>query len=417
VPVETTARRRHLAVLAAAALVLVAIPLAAPGRELVPGAARSDPGWLLGPFGDGFGLSPEAYLVLLYAAFLAWGAVVLLAADLGRRTLLWVVTALVALFLLAPPLLSLDVFSYISYARLETEAGLNPYEYAPAAIRGDEAAMRVEDFRDAVSVYGPLFTLASYPLGAAGVPFALWASKALAALSIAGIAWLTARLAALRGVEPHAAAAFVALNPLTLVHLVGGAHNDALMVLLALLGIALMLTARPFAGGIALAGGVAIKAAAALPAPFAVLGGRDRGRILAGLAGAGLAIGALALVLFGTGALEALSVAGNNQSRISRWSVPATLSRASGIDVELLRTVLGVAYAVAVVGLLAWVLRGADWVRAAGWAALGLLVASAYMVPWYLIWLLPLAAISRDRALVAGAVALTLFQVVNAVPV
>ena len=39
------------------------------------------------------------------------------------------------------------------------------------------------------------------------------------------------------------------------------------------------------------------------------------------------------------------------------------------------------------------------------------------MVPWYLIWLLPLAAVSRDRPLIAGSVALTLFQVVNAVPV
>ena len=78
---------------------------------------------------------------------------------------------------------------------------------------------------------------------------------------------------------------------------------------------------------------------------------------------------------------------------------------------------LGAAYALAVLGLLAWVARGADWVRAAGWATFGLLVASAYMVPWYLIWLLPLAAISRDRTLIGATVALTLFQVANAVPV
>ena len=61
--------------------------------------------------------------------------------------------------------------------------------------------------------------------------------------------------------------------------------------------------------------------------------------------------------------------------------------------------------------------RGADWVRAAGWAAFGLLVASAYMVPWYLIWLLPVAAISRDRALLVATAVLTVFQAVNAVPV
>ena len=38
------------------------------------------------------------------------------------------------------------------------------------------------------------------------------------------------------------------------------------------------------------------------------------------------------------------------------------------------------------------------------------------MAPWYLIWLLPLAAISRDRALLAGSVVLTVFQVANGIP-
>jgi hypothetical protein len=33
------------------------------------------------------------------------------------------------------------------------------------------------------------------------------------------------------------------------------------------------------------------------------------------------------------------------------------------------------------------------------------------------IWLLPLAAVSRDRWLIAATIALTLFQAVNAVPV
>ena len=66
--------------------------------------------------------------------------------------------------------------------------------------------------------------------------------------------------------------------------------------------------------------------------------------------------------------------------------------------------------------LLAWVLRGADWVRAAGWGAFGLLIATAWMVPWYLIWLLPLTAVYRDRVLVGATVALTACQAINAVP-
>ncbi|MDQ3102571.1 MAG: glycosyltransferase 87 family protein [Actinomycetota bacterium] len=417
----TVLRRTLVAAASVATLVLISIPLAAPGAALVPGAEGSveAPGWLLGLFGNGFGLSPGVYLGLLYAAVLVWIALIALADRLDRRVVAAAIGALILLFTLAPPLLSLDVFSYIAYARLGVQEGLNPYDFAPAAIPADEAAMRVRAFRDAVSVYGPLFTLLSYPLGALGVPVALWSLKVLAALSVAGIAALTARLATMRGVEPRAAAAFVALNPLVLVHVVGGGHNDAVMALLVVGAVALVGGSRPLAGGAAIVAGMALKAAGALIAPFAVVGARrpERGRLLGGIALAALVTAAAALAAFGSSALEALSVAGNNQSTVSRWSVPGTLSRISGIDVDLLRFVVGAAYAVAVLALLRWVALGADWVRAAGWATFGLLLASAYMTPWYLIWLLPLAAISRDRALLAATAAFTIFQTINAVPV
>jgi len=412
------AQRRATAAVATAALALVLIPLAAPGLRLVPGADGGAPGWLTGPYGDGFGLSPDAYKALLFVAVALWIAVVALADGLGRRTLAAVCGALILLFALSPPLLSLDLFSYVSYARLGAEHGLNPYTHAPAEIGADEAAMRVQDFRDAVSVYGPLFTLLSYPPALLGVPFALWALKGVAALSLAAIAALCARLAALRGVEPGRAVALVALNPLMLVHLAGGGHNDALMMLVAFAAVAAALTARPALAGAGLIAAAAVKSAALLYAPFAIAGARgpDRRRLLAGLTAALLAVAAIGLAVFGPDVIEAVGVAGGNQDTISRWSVPATLSRLSGIDVDLLRAALAVAYAAALAALLAWTVRGGDWVRAAGWAALGLLVASAYMAPWYLIWLLPGAAISRDRALLVASAALTAFQVVNGMP-
>jgi hypothetical protein len=406
-------RRPIAAGLLAAVLALLLIPLAAPGRDLVPGAEPGFPGWLAGPYGDGFGLSADAYRLLLFAAVAVWAALLPLVSALGRRAVALLGGAAILLFALAPPLLSLDVFSYVSYGRLGAEHGLNPYDYAPADIPGDEAAMRVQDFSDAVSVYGPLFTLGTYPLALLGVPAAIWSLKAVAALTIAAMAVLTARLARLRGVDPVAAAAFVALNPLVLVHLVGGAHNDGLMTLLALAAVAAALAARPLAAGASLAASVAVKAAGALYAPFMVLGAPRRGRLIAGFVIAVAVIAAAALAAFGTSAGEALSVAGNNQSTVSRWSVPATLSRITSIDVDALRAVLAVAFAAAVLALLLRVARGADWVTAAGWAALGLLVASAYMAPWYVIWLLPLAAISRDRMLIAAAVAFTALQVPN----
>jgi len=52
---------------------------------------------------------------------------------------------------------------------------------------------------------------------------------------------------------------------------------------------------------------------------------------------------------------------------------------------------------------LAWLLwrtrNGAGWIACAGWATLAALVTSAWLTPWYAIWLLPLAAISPSRRL------------------
>ncbi len=96
--------------------------------------------------------------------------------------------------------------------------------------------------------------------------------KAVAALSVLGLAAAVSRLAAWRGVDPLRAAAFVALNPLVLVHVVGGAHNDGLTMLLAMLAVAALLSAREASAGAALVAAAATKASAAFLAPFALLG-------------------------------------------------------------------------------------------------------------------------------------------------
>jgi hypothetical protein len=407
--------RRALLLAALAVATPVWLVLAAAGAELVPGAAPDQPRWILGPLGEGLGVSPRLYLIALYVAIGLWLAIVAAAAT-GRR-MIWIATAFaVALFAVAPPLLSLDVFSYLSYARLGAEHGLNPYEWVPAAIPDDPAAERVGDFQHAVSVYGPLFTVATYPLGLVGVEVGLWTMKALAAISVAAIALLTARIAVVRGVDPAPAVALVALNPLVLVHVVGGAHNDGAMVALALVGALAVLAARPAGAAVALVAAAAVKASGALYLPFALAGSPQRPRLLLALVVTAALVAGLALLAFGAAAGEALGVAGENQRTVSRWSVPGTVSRIAGWDVDAVRLALAVGYLVAFVSLVVWVLRGADWLRAAGWAAAGLLVATAWMVPWYLIWLLPLAAVSRDRGLLVVTVALTAFQAPNAVP-
>jgi alpha-1,6-mannosyltransferase len=406
-------------VLALGTLAAAAIPLAAPGADLVPGTNAGSPGWLLGPYGDGLGVTGNGYLVALWIAFAAYLGVVAFAGALGGRAIRWATVVAVLAFALAPPLLSLDVFSYLSYARLGALHGLNPFDFAPAAIPHDSAAARVQDYSGATSVYGPLFTLGSYPLGLVGVPAGMWAMKALAALSVVAIAGLVARIATSRGVAPAPAAALVALNPIVLVDVVGGAHNDALMMLGLVGGVALVLAARDAAGGATIAAAAAIKLPAAVAAPFAVIGanrGPRRARLLLGVVAAAAAIAAAGLAVFGGSVLDGLGFLSGSQQRASYHSVPATVARGIGVDLDAVRVAFAAAYAVLALWLLAWTARGGDWVRAAAWAMLGLLCATVYVTPWYLIWALPLVAVARDRLLVVLTLALCAYQLPVGVP-
>ena len=405
--------------LALVVLALSAVALAAPGPRLVAGVGAGSPRWLRGVFGDGLGLGGGAYSVILGVAFLAYLAVVAFAVELGARTVRWAIGIGLALFAVAPPLLSLDVFSYISYARLGAVHGLNPYDFSPAAIPHDLAASRVDAYRHASSVYGPLFTLITYPLGLLGVPAALWSMKALAAASVASVSAIVARLAALRGIAPSRAAAFVALNPLVLVQVVGGAHNDALMMAAAAAGTAMVLWGAEAGGGATLVAASAVKAAGALTIPFALLGAgerRERVRLAAGVPAAVAVIGLVALAAFGTSALDGISILSASQQRVSYHSVPATAARITGIELGAVRGLALGAFAVVGTSLLVWTARGGDWIRAAAWASLGLLLATAYLTPWYLLWALPLVALARDRTLVVLTLALAAYQLTVGVP-
>jgi hypothetical protein len=416
--------RRRAGIAGLAGLALAALPLAAPGPDLVPAAAGGGPDWLLGVYGDGLSVGGPAYLTALWVAFLSYLAVVAAAPLLGGRTIAAAIGIAVLAFALAPPLLSQDVFSYISYARLGAEHDLNPYVHAPVEVSGDPSLPYVGrggdpgdlGWQDDVSAYGPLFTLLTYPLAALSVPAALWTLKAVAALSVLGLAAIVARLAPSRGVDPRTAAAFVALNPLVLVHVVGGAHNDGLMMLLVMAGCAAVLAAREAAGGAALLAAAALKVSAAFAAPFALLGAERRGRLLAGAAIAAAAVLAASLAAFGTHLLDAVGLVGENQAKTSHYAIPSQLARITPLGAGTIQVAALVLYAALVAWLALRVWRGEDWVRAAAWAAFGLLLATGWLLPWYLVWALPLVALSRDGALTAATLALVAFQLVNRVP-
>jgi Glycosyltransferase family 87 len=351
------------------------------------------------------------------------------------KRLLWAaIVVLLASFAIAPVLLSHDVYSYVDYARLGVVHDLNPYVHPPAAAPFDPAYARIT-WIDATSAYGPLFTLATYPLAWLPAWTAVAALKATAALSVLGVAILIARVAPSRGVSPLGAAAFVALNPLTLIHVVGGAHNDGAAMLATTIGIAAMLSAREASAGAAFVAAFAIKPPAALAAPFALVsaarmkpftpygeykassgvGGPGVG-LLVGAVLAALGVGLAAYAAFGWHWLDAIGLAGENQHRTSHLSIPITFARLTGLDPSAIRAGALAIFAAVFIHLLAWTWRGNDWLRAAAWASFALLLATAWLLPWYLIWALPLVALSRDRPLQLLTLALTAYQLPARMP-
>jgi len=351
----------------------------------------------------------------MWVGFGAYLAVLAGAPRLGRRVVWAAIVLAVTAFAVAPVLLSHDAYSYLDYARLGVVHGLDPYTHPPLAVPGDPAFAHVT-WTEATSAYGPLFTLATYPLAWLPVGLAIAALKAVAALSVLGLAVVVSRLAARRGADPLRAAAFVALNPLVLVHVVGGAHNDGLTMLLAMLAVAAILSARELSGGVALVAAAATKASTLFIAPFALLGAHRRGRLLSGALLAMTAIALGAYLGFGWDWLHAFGLAGENQGRTSHMSIPITVARLTGIDPDAVRVLALTLFLTLFLELALWTWRGFDWVRAAGWTAAGLLLASAWLLPWYLVWPLPLAAISRDRALQLLTLALTAYQLGARIP-
>ncbi len=240
--------------------------------------------------------------------------------------------------------------------------------------------------------------------------------KAISAAAVLATAYLVALLAPARGVDPARAAAFVALNPLVLVHVVGGPHNDGLMVLLATLGIAAILSLREAEGAVAIVAALYVKASASIAVPFAFLGSARRWRFLVGYVVAAIAIGSIADAAFGHQWLHAFALASENQDRTSHLSIPITTARLTGLDPDLVRTAALVLYSGQVIYLLAWTHRGGDWLRATAWATTGLLLATSWLLPWYLLWPLPAAALSRDRLLQALLLVLTAYQLGARIP-
>ncbi|MGD7706417.1 polyprenol phosphomannose-dependent alpha 1,6 mannosyltransferase MptB [Microlunatus sp. Y2014] len=158
----------------------------------------------------------------------------------GRRPRYLAVLALwVAPLLAAPPMLSGDAYAYAAQGWLVAN-GLDPYQLGPAALPGPWADQVDPMWLDAPSPYGPLSLWLQYlTVSAVGdsVYAAAWGMRLWSLLGVGLLAWSVPRIAARLGLDSARAMWLGVLNPLVLLHFVGGAHNDALMMGFVALGL------------------------------------------------------------------------------------------------------------------------------------------------------------------------------------
>lgn len=312
----------------------------------------------------------------------------------------------------APLLLSSDAWTYWGYGRLAAVHGENPYRVAPSAFPEDPAYRWIGSaWKDETSVYGPAFTLASEPAAlAAGssADGAAWLFKGVAAAALIAATVLAARTSAF-------AAAFVGWNPLLALHGAGGGHNDAWVGALVLGALVSASAGRRQLAGVGWALAVLVKWVPLVLLPLRALEARATGRRIGhlGFALAGAALLALASLRYGLGWLEAFGPLARNAANTTRFALPHRVVQL-GVP-ERLAVAL---FALAFVAAYAWLVREALRGRARlGLTAALLVLASPYVAPWYLAWVVPLAAVEEDRAARALTLALCAYLLPQTLPV
>jgi alpha-1,6-mannosyltransferase len=224
-------------------------------------------------------------------------------------------------------------------------------------------------------------------------------------------ALIVCRIAHRLGGSPALAMWLGGINPLVLLHLISGNHNDALMLALLLPGLLLALMDRPLLGILLCVAGAGIKATALV----AVLvigvdwaqrqdGWPARLRTLALAGGVGAGAFALSVQLSGWGwsflgnldtpgrALEPLTPTTAVAFALDYEDPPIDGSRLAGVIVAVVLSLLFLTR-----------LRRWGLVRVTSWIALTVILTGSVVWPWYLIWptlLFAAAGVAAERLVV-----------------
>lgn len=243
------------------------------------GATRARGGVLEGlglsflSYGHGSALSQMFVLVGIVLMVYAW-------ARLGRELTLdnvrrclwqWAVP-----LVFAAPLFSRDVYSYLMQGAMVRE-GFDPYTEGASVLPGPYLFEVSMDWRNTTTPYGPLHLWLGdgiTSLVGNNVTLGVMVYSIIAAVGYAGIAWATPRIATAVGGNPAMALWLGVLNPVVLLHLVGGLHNEAIMVALVNFGVLAALRMPVLRGAVVgafLVGlAVSMKATGIIALPFLV---------------------------------------------------------------------------------------------------------------------------------------------------
>jgi alpha-1,6-mannosyltransferase len=313
-----------------------------------------------------------------------------------RDVVIVLVVAVVARALLVPgaPTLSDDAYRFVWDGRVQA-AGINPYRNVPA----DRRLVRLRDWQVFTRVNRPhtrtlyppanevVFLAAHEVAGDGIVPWKL----SILALEAAGVVLLLVALTRAR--VSRGRVVLYAWHPIAIVEIAGSGHPDPIMVVALLATLLLWDAHRRVAAGVALGVAALAKVVPVLAAPF--LARRLGGRFL--LVAAATAT-ALYLPYIGAGAHTLGSISSFVDQRFGAG--PYTWLLAAGVG----RTATLAGLLVLLAAAVAWAAAHPprDLVGACRLTALllgGALLASHTVLPWYLLWVLPLLCVAPVAAL------------------
>lgn len=356
-------------------------------------------------------------LIFIGIALAGYATLVLAMRRNARAVPLWLIVGVIAGLVVEAAVLyprnSYDLWAYSTYGRIVAHYGDNPYTVDPGSYAGDPFVDRLApEWAATRSVYGPAFT------GLSAIAMRLIESPTAAMVffqALAGLAVLLGLLLIWRHTRDPAAIAFAGLHPVVAVSVVNGGHNDALLGLAVIGGLLLITHKRYTVGGVVLALAALVKIVGLFALAAAVWWiWRRRGRpgaLRAALAGGATFVAGYAVVGFGA----AFSAMSDVARYITRFSIARRFSPGVAQDTDVAATVVQVWFAIVVVVAVVLVLRYArdhDLFVTATVPLIVYVLLSAYMLPWYVAWALPVLALRRTtapaRLLAATAAALML---------